>query len=174
MKTMMNDVLVAEKIKLTTTYRKMLADSFTPVSVYRIVRDRFPKSILLESSDYNSSENSYSFICFDPLVKFEVKDNFITIESDHMENEKRFISDREAIGNEFNGLLNSISFNKLPFTFPYNGFFGYMNYDMVAHFDDIPVKKNEESDIPQMIYHYTDMYWLSIISRMKLTFLNIR
>src|SRR5690606_3426837 len=54
--------------KLFTSYKKLLADTTTPVSIYLRIRDVFPNSILLESSDYHSRENSMSFICCDPIA----------------------------------------------------------------------------------------------------------
>ncbi len=50
-------------IVFETFTKKMLADVFTPVGIYLRLRDRFPGSILLESTDFHASENSFSFIC---------------------------------------------------------------------------------------------------------------
>ena len=50
----------------------MLADIFTPVGIYLRLRDKFPGSILLESTDYRASENSYSYICVKPIAGIEV------------------------------------------------------------------------------------------------------
>jgi anthranilate synthase component 1 len=47
------------KYTLHTTYRQMLADTVTPVSIYLKLRDRFMNTILLESSDYHGNENSF-------------------------------------------------------------------------------------------------------------------
>ncbi len=58
------------KFPILTTYRKRLADTITPVSIYLQIRDRFANPILLESSDYHGQENSYSFICFNPIATF--------------------------------------------------------------------------------------------------------
>ena len=55
-----NDITM-HSIKIKTKVRQILADTITPVSVYLRVRDVFPQSILLESSDYRTSEDSYSF-----------------------------------------------------------------------------------------------------------------
>src|SRR5690554_188616 len=63
-----------EVINLKTRYKKLLADTITPVSVYLQVRDRFPNPLLLESSDYRGHENSFSYICFNPLASFVFKD----------------------------------------------------------------------------------------------------
>src|SRR6478735_3022291 len=56
-----------KKYKINTTYKKLLADTTTPVSIYLRLRDVFPNSLLLESSDYHSRENSTSYICCEPL-----------------------------------------------------------------------------------------------------------
>ena len=42
--------------------RTLLGDLHTPVSTYLKVRDTFPQSALMESSDYHGSENNRSFI----------------------------------------------------------------------------------------------------------------
>lgn len=50
----------------------MLADVFTPVSIYLRVRDRFRDTVLLESTDHHSSENSFSFICINAIGGIEI------------------------------------------------------------------------------------------------------
>ena len=49
-----------KKINLETHFKKILADTLTPVSIYLKIRDHFPNSILLESSDYHANDNSFS------------------------------------------------------------------------------------------------------------------
>ena len=61
------------KYKLHTKYKKLLADTFTPVSIYLKLRDKFPNSILLESSDYHGNENSFSFICSKPIATIKLE-----------------------------------------------------------------------------------------------------
>ena len=56
-----------KKFKIITTHKKLLADTTTPVSIYLRLRDVFPNSLLLESSDYHSRENSTSYICCEPI-----------------------------------------------------------------------------------------------------------
>ncbi len=56
------------KYKIITTYKKLLADTTTPVSIYLRLRDVFPNSLLLESSDYHSRENSMSYVCCEPIA----------------------------------------------------------------------------------------------------------
>ncbi len=51
----------------------MLADVFTPVGIYLRLRDRFRDTILLESADHHSSENSWSFICINAIGGMEIR-----------------------------------------------------------------------------------------------------
>ena len=45
-----------------TISKQVLGDLHTPVSIYLKVRDIYPESALLESSDFHGNENSLSFI----------------------------------------------------------------------------------------------------------------
>ena len=48
-----------------TTTKRLLGDLYTPVSLYMRLRDLYPQSMLMESSDYHGSENAKSFIGID-------------------------------------------------------------------------------------------------------------
>jgi anthranilate synthase component 1 len=63
-----------KQYKINTTYKKLLADTTTPVSIYLRLRDVFPNSLLLESSDYHSRENSTSYVCCDPIGGLTLND----------------------------------------------------------------------------------------------------
>ena len=64
---------------ITTTFKtlikKKLADTVSPVSLYLKLRDLYPNTLLLESSDYHSKEDSFSFLCIDPLRTLLVKNH---------------------------------------------------------------------------------------------------
>ena len=62
------------KYKLNSYHKKIIADTITPVEVYLKIRDVFPNSLLLESSDYRSSNNNFSFICFNKIGSIKIKD----------------------------------------------------------------------------------------------------
>jgi anthranilate synthase component I len=62
-----------KKIKIDTVCRKMLADVYTPVSIYLRLRDKFRDTILLESTDHHTSENSWSFICINAIGGIEIQ-----------------------------------------------------------------------------------------------------
>ena len=65
------------KYSLKTYSKKLLADTLTPVSVYLRLRDKFPNSLLLESSDYHANDNSFSYICFNPIASIKVQNETI-------------------------------------------------------------------------------------------------
>ncbi len=60
------------KVKLNTTFRKMAADLYTPVGIYLRLRDKFRDTILLESTDHHTSENSFSFIAINAIGGIEI------------------------------------------------------------------------------------------------------
>src|ERR1700755_1901394 len=66
-----------KRYQITTTTKKLLADTTTPVSIYLRLRDVFPKSLLLESSDYHSRENSMSYICCEPIGGLVLNDGLL-------------------------------------------------------------------------------------------------
>ena len=61
-----------KKIEIQTSFKKMLADVYTPVGIYLRLRDRFRDTILLESTDFHAGENSYSFIGINAVAGIEI------------------------------------------------------------------------------------------------------
>ena len=57
---------------LKLTYKKILADTTTPVSMYLKLRDKFPQTMLLESSDYHGNQDIYSYICCNPIAGIKI------------------------------------------------------------------------------------------------------
>ena len=68
-----------KKVKFKSQHLKLLADVVTPVSLYLKLRDKYANSILLESSDYHGNENSFSYICCNPISSFALKDMHLKI-----------------------------------------------------------------------------------------------
>ncbi|MDR1763538.1 MAG: anthranilate synthase component I family protein, partial [Dysgonamonadaceae bacterium] len=67
-------------MRITTKSKTALADTHTPVSIYLKVRDVYPESVLLESSDFHGNENSFSFVGLNPLARFEAKNGIVKTE----------------------------------------------------------------------------------------------
>lgn len=154
--------------KLHTRYKKLLADTFTPVSIYLKLRDKFPNSILLESSDYHGHENSYSFICCKPIAGITVENDSITERFPDGSITTAQVTSSSlvpaAIKNFFakfdvdvTGLKNDAVARGV--ISPAHAGFGYISYDAVRYFEDVNIhaRKKEAKQIPDIvcnIYQY--------------------
>mgnify|MGYP003664886195 FL=1 len=141
------------KYQLVSHHKKILADTITPVSVYLKIRDRFPNSILLESSDYHANDNSFSYICCNPIASIKVENETVTKQYPDGSIEKTIIgpqTDIPGILHDFSQRFESQNNN---FKFINNGLFGYMAYDAVRYFEDIDISKKKNSiSIPDIYY----------------------
>ena len=141
------------KVSLKTNYKKLLVDTVTPVSIYLKLRDKFENTILLESSDYHGDENSFSYICCEPIAKFQVKDKAYEIELPGFR-ENGQLEGREVV-EKLGQFANALESETHEFKFINNGLFGYIGFDAVQYFEDIPVaqSKANEYEIPDILYH---------------------
>jgi len=140
-----------KKTRLKTTYRKLLADTLTPVSIYLRLRDQFAESILLESSDYHGNENSFSYICCNPISSFEVLSNQLEVQYADGTNENKKV-DRSNLVEELDAYRNSFeSDDNKEFNFVSNGLFGYIGFEGVQYFEDIDLSQKQDT-IPDIIY----------------------
>lgn len=143
------------KYKIRTSSRKLLADIITPVSIYLRIRDIYPNSLLLESSDYHGNENSYSFICMKPLAGFVVDKGTITESYPDGSEVSSRVSDRQSFNLRFSGFAGSFSHHGDQKEIPANGLFGYASYDAVEYFEKIEFDKTDDypHKIPDIRYH---------------------
>ena len=142
------------KFKLNTSSKKIIADTITPVSVYLKIRDRFPNSILLESSDYHGNDNSFSYICFNPIATIKVENEKIFQTFPNGSNEVMDITNKTDVPSEIHKFSQRFEVQKDEnFKFIHNGIFGYTSYDAVRYFEDVEISKKENSvQIPDMYY----------------------
>nr|WP_288982407.1 anthranilate synthase component I family protein [uncultured Allomuricauda sp.] len=138
---------------LTTHYKKILADTITPVSVYLKVRDKFPNSILLESSDYHANDNSFSYICCNPIASIKIANEIITESFPDGSKKVTDITAETDVTQVIHNFSKQFKTTQNGFKFIYNGLFGYMAYDAVRYFEDVEISKKEDSvDIPDIYY----------------------
>lgn len=129
-----------------------LADLQTPVGIYLKVRDLFPESALLESSDYHSSENSWSFIGIQPVARFQVSDGTVTEEYPDGTVSTYPLSETVSLPDSLYAFVRRFDAGDIAKTT--NGFFGYTAYDAVRYFEsvDIEAPTLPESAVPDMVY----------------------
>ena len=139
--------------KLKTYSTKILADTITPVSVYLKVRDRFPNSILLESSDYRANDNTFSYICCNPIASINIQNEEITKQFPDGTKEQSSINKTTNVPLEIEAFSKLFDAETSEHKFPNNGLFGYIAYDGVRYFEDIDIaKKANNLEIPDIYY----------------------
>lgn len=132
----------------------MLADVITPVSIYLMLRDKFANTLLLESSDYHGDENSYSYICCNPIATFMLKNSRVEISNPDGRSIKKELDNPKQAIEELNSFMQSFDQESSDDKFITNGLFGYMSYDAVQYYEDVKFDsaKEDEYQIPDMVY----------------------
>lgn len=138
---------------LTTHYKKILADTITPVSVYLKIRDRYPNSILLESSDYHANDNSFSYICCNPIAMITAREEVLYRKYPDGRTERTPIEKDTDVAAAIHAFSKEFTAEKNGFKFINSGLFGYMAYDAVRYFEDIDIRKKPgHLEIPDLHY----------------------
>ncbi len=141
------------KYQLQSHHKKILADTITPVSVYLKIRDRFPNSILLESSDYHANDNSFSYICCNPIASIKVENEMVLQQFPDGSSDEIVINAQTNVVDIVNDFSKKFDAGKSKFKFIDNGLFGYMAYDAVRYFEDVELSKKQNSvSIPDIYY----------------------
>src|SRR5664279_2010276 len=137
-----------KKIELSTTYKKLLSDVFTPVGIYLRLRDRFRDTILLESADSHAAENSFSIIGINAIAGIEIS-NYKEIE---FKLPAENIQKIQVTGNtdvtgelwKFMQYFNISGDAAMPVN-KAQGLFGYTSYEAIPFFETIKFKNSEVS-----------------------------
>jgi anthranilate synthase component I len=149
------------KFNYKTVTRKILADLYTPVGVYMRLRDIYPQSALMESSDYHGSENSRSFIGVHPLASIAVShgeviktypDGSVEKETLPAFGEGKGEQCKLAISKSINDFIKS--FHVEGESKDFCGLYGFTTFNAVRYFENIPVKDTtmEKNDAPDIYY----------------------
>lgn len=141
------------KYKLHTHYKQILADTITPVSIYLKIRDKFPNSLLLESNDYHSNANSFSYICCNPIGSIKVENEIITTTFPDGISTQKSIENQNNVVESIQEFASQFSTEIADFKFITNGLFGFTSYDAVRYFEKVNIeKKTTDLQIPDLYY----------------------
>lgn len=155
-----------KKYQIRVVTKQILADMVTPVSIFLQARMKYPNSLLLESSDYHGHENSYSFICIDPVASFEVDHGIVHESYPDGKRQKTTISTPAEFRDNFDQFIRSFKVvqgdKKLV-----NGIFGYSSYDAVQYFETIKLTTTVKKayKIPEL--HYSFYRYIISINHFK-------
>lgn len=146
------------QLEFTTQTRTVLADLYTPVGVYMRLRDLYPQSVLMESSDYHGHDNSRSFIGVNPIASIRVAHGRVEMNFPDGRKEMREV-DFSQKGAAKLSVIDAMSefiahFKVVGKGKEYCGLYGYTAFNAVRYFEDISVKDAvmEENDAPDILY----------------------
>lgn len=136
--------------KYKTNITSRLADLVTPVGLYMRLRDLYPQSILMESSDYHAASNARSFIGVDPIAHVQVSHGVASCQFPDKSQASRPLAPDFMPADAINGFLRSFQIEGEG----HCGLFGYTSFNAVAYFENIDVKdeKYPQYDAPDILY----------------------
>lgn len=142
-----------QKFVLKTHSKQLLADTLTPVSIYLQLRDRFPNSLLLESSDYHANDNSFSYICCNPIASIKVADGQIECQYPDGSQTLTHITPEVNVPKAISEFASCFEVSSKDYKFINHGLFGFIAYDAVQYFEDIEIsKKPGDLELPEIYY----------------------
>lgn len=135
-----------------TTSKTILADLYTPVGVYMRLRDLYPKSALMESSDYHDANNSHSFIGINPIANVAIGHGLASVSFPDGSSIRQPLSADFGSAEAIHSLIDNIHVTGDDAHLC--GLFGYTSFNAVRYFEDIAVKDEtqEKNDAPDMLY----------------------
>ena len=141
------------KFVLKTDTRELLTDTMTPVNMYLKIRDAFPESVLLESSDYGANDNSVAYLCFNPIASFKVHNGLMTQTFPDGTKQETPLTKEVSVVDALETFISHFETNLPETRFLANGLFGYTSYEAVQYFEDIDLASKETSTgIPEVYY----------------------
>ena len=141
-----------ETFKYNTYYKTMLADLYTPVGVYLRLRDLYPQSALMESSDYHDKDNSRSFIGINPIANVAVGHGIVSVVFPDGTALHRPLSADFSTADAIHALIDHIEVEGN--YAEYCGLYGYTSFNAVRYFENIAIKDEtqQRNDAPDMLY----------------------
>ncbi|MCD8193960.1 MAG: anthranilate synthase component I family protein, partial [Tannerellaceae bacterium] len=138
--------------KFKTISKKILGDLHTPVSIYLKVRDIYPESALLESSDFHGNENSHSYIALRSLASVGINNGECTAVYPDGKKEVKRLDEQYNVPESINQFLGQFEITGADKDAC--GLYGYTAFDSVRYFENIPVMEahHEENDAPDILY----------------------
>jgi len=130
--------------QLTTNISRLPRD-LNPLEIFCSIREQFEgDKFLLESVEGTTKTARYSFVGFDPILRFRSKGNRIEISTEGQV--------ERTEGNPVSALRNILGAYRVgsvgitPFS---GGLVGYLSYDLVRQFEDLPALKPDSLGLPE-------------------------
>jgi anthranilate synthase component 1 len=146
-------VKLAKKGNLVPVYTELLADLETPVSSFLKICDS-DYAYLLESVESQEKIGRFSFLSSEPAMVIKSKDCLIEITefNANKKTQRKFFTQTNPL-DEIKKILSKYKYvplKELP-RFA-GGFVGYLSYDMIRFFEEIPDKNKDDLKLPDSIF----------------------
>lgn len=138
-------------MKIYSKTHHILSDTKTPVSLFLALRDEYSAPLLLESSDYNSKSNHYSFLCFEPIASITIHNKQLKTVIDGRIERATLTAEPHILNKSFTDFIQAFEFeDHLPDHL--KGLFGYCSFNIVEYTHEIALRNNA-NEIPELLYH---------------------
>ena len=139
---------------LIPVYKEVLADLDTPVSAYmKMCGGEY--SFLLESVEGGEKWARYCFLGFDPSIVISIKGNEVVVEKNGKSESILIVEDNPLVGlKKILAQYEPVEVEGLPrFS---GGAVGFISYDMVRSFEDLPEQTKDDLEVPDARFVITD------------------
>ncbi len=143
----------ANKGNLIPVYREILADRDTPVSAFQKIDDG-RHSFLLESMEGGEKWARYSFLGARPSVIVTSSGRQAVVIRNGKKSKQTFDRDPLEVVKEVLSEYKAVPDPSLPRFF--GGAVGFMGYDIVGFFEELPAREKAGLDIPDVFFMITD------------------
>ncbi|HEY9551029.1 MAG TPA: anthranilate synthase component I family protein [Prevotella sp.] len=141
-----------ETFNYTTKTNTIMGDLHTPVGIYMRLRDLYPQSVLMESSDFHGIENSKSFIAIHPMASVAIGHGKAMMTYPDGSQVEHALTNTYRVEHALNEFMASFrvegEYNN------YCGLYGYTSFNAVRYFENIAVNDTtmDKNDAPDILY----------------------
>ncbi|MFX1791233.1 anthranilate synthase component I family protein [Riemerella anatipestifer] len=145
-------------VKIKTESKVLMGDLHTPMGTYLKLRDIFRDTILLESTEHNADNGSYSFIGVNAIAGIEINNyESYEIKFPNLPPQKLNFQEGVLLTDVLQDFAENFKCEEVENTIDKmaQGFFGYTSYEAIPFFESIKFKpQNKETEIPILRYRF--------------------
>ncbi|TWU36167.1 anthranilate synthase component I [Novipirellula artificiosorum] len=132
-------------------YRRLLSDSLTPVTAFRLLDDGGP-ACLFESVIGGEKVGRYSFLAVQPIKRFAARGNAVTVSSTNPKDADTFLAD-----DPLESFRSHVHYRvaQIPGLPPFvGGAIGYAGYDVVRYVENLPNSPLDDRQLPDLDFSF--------------------
>jgi anthranilate synthase component 1 len=143
---------LAKNFNLIPVYKDIIADLETPVSAFQKIQ-MAENAFLLESAEQGEKLGRFSFLGANPHLMITCTNGIVKIKNGNS-CETRKVNDPLTVIEEIISQYRPAKYQDFP---PFSGgAVGYLGYDAIKYFEDIPRSGEDDLKLPEMIFVITD------------------